>query len=96
MMKTVVSADVLAGPPAGSWRFEDWQQQFHSPQSIRITPQMSIPRIRYSQGPYYAIIAGNTGSDAENTNMKIQNMSIFRDVIPTPKAVIFIVTMVRA
>jgi len=27
--------------------------------------------------------------------MKIQKVSIFRDVIPTPKAVIFIVTMVR-
>jgi hypothetical protein len=67
MMKTVVAADKLGGPPAGGWRFEDWQQHSHSPQSTRITPQMSIPRIRYSQGPYCAIIAGNIGSDLENS-----------------------------
>jgi hypothetical protein len=86
MMKTVVAADVLVGPPAGSWRFEDWQQHSPSPQSTRITPQMSIPRIRYSQGPYCAITAGNIGSDVKNTNMKIQKMSTFRDVIPIPKS----------
>jgi len=94
-MKSVVDADVLAGSPARSWHFEDWQQHSHSPQSTRITPQMSIPRIRYSQGPYCSIIAGNIGSDVENTNMNIQDMPIFRDVIPTPKALIFIVTMMR-
>jgi hypothetical protein len=55
---------------------------------------MSIPRIKYSQGPYCAITAGNIGSDVENTKMKIQNVSIFRDVISTPKVVIFIVTTV--
>jgi len=95
MIKMVVAADVLAGPPGGSWHFEDWQQHSQSPQSTSITPQMSIPRIRYSQGPYRAITAGNIGSDVENTNMKIHEVSIFRDVIPTPKAVIFIVTKVR-
>jgi hypothetical protein len=39
-----------------------------------------------SPGPNCFFIAGNVQSDAENTNMKIQNASIFRDVIPTPKA----------
>jgi len=94
MIKMVVAADILAGPPAESWRFENWQQHSHSSQRTRITPQMSIPRIRYSQEPYCAIIAGNIGSDVEKTNMKIQNMPISRDVIPTPKEIMFIVSMV--
>jgi hypothetical protein len=90
MMKTVVAADVLTGPPAGSSFFEERQQHSQSTQSTTIAPQMNIPRIRYSQGPYCAITA-----DAENTHMKIQKASIFSVVIPTPKAVIIVVTTVR-
>jgi hypothetical protein len=90
MMKTVVAADVLTGPLPGSSFFEERQQHSQSTQSTTTAPQMNIPRIRYSQGPYCAITA-----DVENTHMKIQKESIFRSVIPTPEAVIFVVTTVR-
>jgi hypothetical protein len=49
--------------------------------------------IRAPQRPKCSITVGNVGSDAENTNMKIQNAAILRDVIPTP---IFVVTTVRS
>jgi hypothetical protein len=45
IMKTVVAADVLVGPPVGRDWFDDRQQHSHSPQSIKTAPQISIPSI---------------------------------------------------